>query len=65
MSEVLQYQMTAWFGPEYDETSNRGVLTVEAYSDWNKLFERIGQRYTTLYPVKVLARTRKTPKEVN
>jgi hypothetical protein len=23
--------MTAWYGPAYDETSNRGVLTVEAY----------------------------------
>ena len=27
--------------------------------DWNKLFERIGQRYTTLYRVKVPAGTRK------
>jgi len=33
------------------------------YSDWNKLFERIGQRYTTLYHVKVPAGTRKTRKE--
>ena len=32
------------------------------YSDWNKLFERIGQRYTTLYHVKVPAGTRKTRK---
>jgi hypothetical protein len=31
MSEALEYQMTAWYGPAYDETSNRGVLTVEAY----------------------------------
>lgn len=23
--------MTIWYGPAYDETSNRGVLTVEAY----------------------------------
>jgi hypothetical protein len=23
--------MTAWYGPAYDETSNRGVLTIEAY----------------------------------
>ena len=23
--------MTAWYGPAYDGTSNRGVLTVEAY----------------------------------
>ena len=30
------------------------------YDDWNKLFERIGQRYTTLYHVKVPAGTRKT-----
>jgi hypothetical protein len=31
MSEILEYRMTAWYGPAYDETSNRGVLTVEAY----------------------------------
>lgn len=31
MSQVLEYRMTAWYGPAYDETSNRGVLTVEAY----------------------------------
>jgi len=31
--------------------------------DWNKLFERIGQRYTTLYRLKVPRGTRKTPKE--
>jgi hypothetical protein len=31
MSEILGYRMTAWYGPAYDETSNRGVLTVEAY----------------------------------
>jgi hypothetical protein len=31
MSEFLEYRMTAWYGPTYDETSNRGVLTVEAY----------------------------------
>jgi len=30
------------------------------YADWDKLFERIGQRYTTLYRVKVPAGTRKT-----
>jgi hypothetical protein len=23
--------MTAWYGPAYDETSNRGVLTIEVY----------------------------------
>ena len=28
------------------------------YADWNKLFERIGQRYTTLYRVRVPAGTR-------
>ena len=32
-------------------------------AEWNKLFERIGQRYTTLYRVRVPAGTRKTPKE--
>jgi hypothetical protein len=31
MSEILEYRMTAWYGPAYDETRNRGVLTVEAY----------------------------------
>lgn len=31
MSQILEYRMTAWYGPKYDETSNRGVLTVEAY----------------------------------
>jgi len=31
MSKILEYRMTAWYGPAYDETSNRGVLTVEAY----------------------------------
>jgi hypothetical protein len=31
MSQILEYRMTAWYGPAYDETSNRGVLTVEAY----------------------------------
>jgi hypothetical protein len=31
MSQILEYRMTTWYGPAYDETSNRGVLTVEAY----------------------------------
>jgi hypothetical protein len=31
MSQILEYRMAAWYGPAYDETSNRGVLTVEAY----------------------------------
>jgi hypothetical protein len=31
-------------------------------ADWNKLFERIGQRYVTLYSGKVPAGTRKTMK---
>jgi len=30
MSQILEYRMTAC-GPAYDETTNRGVLTVEAY----------------------------------
>jgi hypothetical protein len=32
------------------------------YPDWNKLFERIGQRFVTLYRFKVPAGTRKTKK---
>jgi hypothetical protein len=32
------------------------------YPDWNKLFERIGQRFVTLYRCKVPARTRKNRK---
>jgi hypothetical protein len=32
------------------------------YPDWNKLFERIGQRFVTLYRCKVPARTRETRK---
>jgi len=31
MSQILDYRGTAWYGPAYDETSNRGVLTVESY----------------------------------
>ena len=33
------------------------------YPDWNKLFEPIGQRLQTLYPIKVPAGTRKPTKE--
>jgi hypothetical protein len=32
------------------------------YPDWNKLFERIGQRFVTLYSRKIPAGTRKTKK---
>ena len=32
------------------------------YPDWNKLFERIGQRFVALYRLKVPAGTRKTKK---
>ena len=32
------------------------------YPDWNKIFERIGQRFVTLYRCKVPAGTRKTKK---
>jgi len=35
------------------------------YPDWNKLFERIGQRFVTLYRCKVPAGTRRTKKEVS
>jgi hypothetical protein len=35
------------------------------YPDWNKLFERIGQRFVTLYRCKVPAGTERTRKEVN
>jgi len=31
MSQILEYRMTTWYGPAYDEIGNRGVLTVEAY----------------------------------
>jgi hypothetical protein len=33
------------------------------YSDWNKLFEDVGRRFSVLYRLKVPAGTRKTRKE--
>lgn len=47
---------------DYNRARIQSGLVQDA--EWNKLFERIGQRYVTLYRVKVPRGTRKTPKEV-
>ena len=31
MDSALLYKMTIWYGPSYDESGRRGVLTIEAY----------------------------------
>jgi hypothetical protein len=31
MESALQYKMTIWTGPTYDDVGGRGVLTIEAY----------------------------------